>query len=72
MNKINKAIFVFKSEKRSDEGHLKQTREGLRNNFLFLFGLIQKSNQRNTTNIVAFFMLYYSLLTHCILMDSSF
>ena len=72
MKKINEATFFSKSEKRTDEGHLKQMREGLRNNFLFLFGLIQKSNQRNTTNIFAFFMLYYSLLTHCILMDSSF
>ena len=41
MNKINEAtfFFLFKSEKKTDEGHLKQMREGLRNNYFFLFGL---------------------------------
>ena len=40
MNKINEAtFFLFKSEKKTDEGHLKQMREGLRNNLFFLFGL---------------------------------
>ena len=34
MNKINEA----KSEKKTDEGHLKQMREGLRN--IFFLGLI--------------------------------
>ena len=38
MNKINEATFLFKSEKKTDEGHLKQIGEGLRN--IFLFGLI--------------------------------
>ena len=28
-------FFLFKSEKKTDEGHLKQMREGLRNNLLF-------------------------------------
>ena len=28
-------FFLFKSEKKRDEGHLKQMREGLRNNQLF-------------------------------------
>ena len=41
MNKINEAIsFLFKSDKKTDEGHLKQMREGLRNFFLNnFFGL---------------------------------
>ena len=39
MNKINKAPFFFKSEKKTDEGHLKQMRAGLRNDLFFLFGL---------------------------------
>ena len=39
MNKINEATFLlFKSEKKTDEGHLKPMREGPRNNLLFLFG----------------------------------
>ena len=29
-----KPLFLFKSEKKTDEGHLKQMREGLRNIFL--------------------------------------
>ena len=34
-------IFIlFKSEIRSEEGHLKQMRKGLRNNLFFLFGHI--------------------------------
>ena len=33
-------FFLFKSEKKTDEGDLKQMRESLRNN-LFLFGLTQ-------------------------------
>ena len=34
--KMNEAtFFLFKSEKKRDEGHLKQMREGLRNNLLF-------------------------------------
>ena len=42
MNKINEAtFFIFKSEKKTDEGHLKQMREGLR--IFFLFGLIMHS-----------------------------
>ena len=37
MNKINEAIFfLFKSEKKTDERHMKQMREGLRNNFFCL------------------------------------
>ena len=37
MSKINEAtFFLFKSEKKTDEGHLKQMREGLRNNFFYL------------------------------------
>ena len=31
-------FFLFKFEKKTDEGHLKQTREGLKN--IFLFGLM--------------------------------
>ena len=39
MNEINEAtFFLFKSEK-TDDGHLKQMREGLRNNLFFLFDL---------------------------------
>ena len=34
-------FFLFKSEKKTDEGHLKQMREGLRNNYLFFLGLKQ-------------------------------
>ena len=35
-NKCHDAsFFLFKSEKKTDEGHLKQMREGLRNNILF-------------------------------------
>ena len=37
MNKINEATFLlFKSEKKTDEWHLKQMREGLRNIFFYL------------------------------------
>ena len=36
MNKIMRSLFVFKSEKKADEGHLKQMSEGLRNVFLAL------------------------------------
>ena len=32
-------LFLFKSEKKTDEGHLKQMREGLRNNYLFIYFL---------------------------------
>ena len=32
-------LFVFKSEKKTDEGHLKRMREGRGNNLYFLFGL---------------------------------
>ena len=40
MNKINEATFFkFKSEKKTDEGHFKQMREGLRNIFLAVLGL---------------------------------
>ena len=44
MNKINEATFFFISslKKKSDEGHLKQMWEGLRNNSFCLFGLIEK------------------------------
>ena len=35
MNRINVATFLFKSEKKTGEGHLKQMREGLRNNLYF-------------------------------------
>ena len=30
-----RVLFLFKSEKETDEGHLKQMREGLRNNIFF-------------------------------------
>ena len=33
MNKINEATFLFKSEKKTDEGHLKQMKEGLKDFF---------------------------------------
>ena len=33
MNKINDATFFYSSLKKTDEGHLKQMREGLRNLF---------------------------------------
>ena len=37
---MNEATFFsFKSKKKTDEGHLKQMREGLRSNLLFFFGL---------------------------------
>ena len=40
MNKINEAtFFLFKSEKKTDEGHLKQMKEGLRNFFFFHLAL---------------------------------
>ena len=40
MNKINEAtFFLFKSEKKTDEGHLKQMREGLRKNLFFYLAL---------------------------------
>ena len=43
MNKINEATFFYSSlKKNTDEGHLKQMREGLRNIF-FVFGLIEDS-----------------------------
>ena len=45
-------LFLFKSEKKTDEGHLKQMREGLRNNLFFSFGLI---------NIFSLPLLNYSL-----------
>ena len=32
-------LFLFKSEKKTDEGHLKQMRDGLRNNLLFYLAL---------------------------------
>ena len=35
MNRINVATFLFKSEKKTGEGHLKQMTEGLRNNLYF-------------------------------------
>ena len=39
MNKINEATFIlFKSAKKTDEGHLIQMREGPRNNLFVLFG----------------------------------
>ena len=41
MNKINEATlyFLFKSEKKADEGHLKQMRDrGPEKQFLYLFG----------------------------------
>ena len=41
---MNKGIFfLFKSEKKTDEGHLKQMREGPRNNLLF-FSLNRSKN----------------------------
>ena len=50
MNKIKKGTFLlFKSEKDTDEGHLKLMREGLRN-ILFLFGLIDTA-QNSQYNI---------------------
>ena len=37
MNKINEAtFFLFKSEKKTDEGHLKKMKEGMRNIFFYL------------------------------------
>ena len=36
-------FFLFKSEKKTDEGHLKEMSEVLRNIFLFLFGLMDSS-----------------------------
>ena len=36
MYKINEVTFLFKSEKKTDEGNLKQMKEGLRNNFFYL------------------------------------
>ena len=39
LNKINEATFLIQFPKMTDEGNLKQMREGLRNNF-FLFDLI--------------------------------
>ena len=39
MNKINEAtFFLFKSEKKTDEEHLKLISEGLRNDYFFLLG----------------------------------
>ena len=43
MNKINEAtFFLFKSEKKTGEEHLKQMREGLRNNLLFFLFVLRK------------------------------
>ena len=37
MNRINVATLLFKSEKKTGEGHLKQMRKGLRNNLYFFY-----------------------------------
>ena len=46
LEKMNEAtFFLFKSEKKRDEGHLKQMRKGLRNNQLFFslrYNIIEK------------------------------
>ena len=58
MNKINEAtFFLFKSEKKTDDGYLKQMREGLRN--IFLFGLsIQRVKLMLNFSIITFLFIY--------------
>ena len=42
MNKINEAtFFLFKSEKKTDERHMKQMKEGLRNYYFFYLDLVK-------------------------------